>query len=140
MCIGIVGVGIWAILIGLIGGTLRDEDGVLALLITLLLLFTVIAIVNINSKKNKLITGVIYNWMVWLTPFLIPMLTYLIREAYENPCYNYQHYDCPPPHEIYTWINNHWIQIHTGNIVFIVILFLFAFIPMARKWQSNPEE
>ncbi len=137
---GIVGVGIWCILLMLIGVSLRWENGILGFLLFLWVLFFTSSCFLIYSSRMKLYAGVIFNWFIWLTPFVEIIIYVLLRDVFASPCSPSYLKDCPPPHPLYTWLDTYMFEINITNITVIFILMFLMFIPLARKWQSNPEE
>jgi hypothetical protein len=134
----IIGAIVWCILVGLIVTTIHNGEGVLILLLVIWLFYMGASLIQIFGRSRKIYAGVFFNWFYWSTAFLIPLVMGLIYEATDIPCNNYP--DCPPDPPIHTWIQQHFIQINWVNIVFMLILTLAVFIPLAMKWQAKAEE
>lgn len=136
--VALVGLGVLAIIVSLIAVTVRAGDNFAAFPLTLWVLFIFVTLLWIFNRENKLFAGVTFNWVMWFTPAVIPIVFYLI---YENTGFDYSldnHMDYETP--IHKWIRQNWNIINTINLLALVAAVYLAYIPLARKWQSNPEE
>jgi len=140
---GIVGMGLWSILIALTTVLLNLNDGFLLLIFSIWVTTVIVGSILIISQKKKQLSGILYNWIFWVTPFIIPLIAAYIEFSTNNGCYYYSYntemantFEC----SINKWISSHWLLINSVNILVVLVVIYFAFIPLARKWQSNPEE
>lgn len=142
--VGIIGIGLWAILLTLVEVTAHVGKGFPTLLILIWIGLLIFMYAGINNKGNKLITGFVYNWVLWFAPLVIPLIFVAIEIATDNDCYFYNEMGekmiQKPGCEIHHWINEHWYHIGFSNMAATLALIWLVFIPQARKWQSNPEE
>lgn len=145
--IALLGLGLWMILIGLVEVSFRLDDDLIILIVFLwAVLFFVMANL-IQTKSKKLFAGIIYNWIFWLAGFIIPLIIIRLDVIGRRNCYDYGYYGyeklnqaITPACKMHYWIDHNWLLINVANIIIGLLLIYFVFIPLARKWQSNPEE
>lgn len=138
---GLIGEGLWSIIITLCIVIFRLEKGIIPFILLIWVCLTALGVKQILSKTNKLLSGVIYNWVFWFTPFVLPLIALHIDITTNASCYSFitkrsNSTLCKLNH----WIDKHWVDIHFINVVICLAAIYFIFIPLARKWQSNPEE
>lgn len=138
---GLIGVGLWSIIIVLSTVIFRLSEGIIPFVLLLWVIFIVFGISQIITKKAKLISGIVFNWIFWFTPAVIPLIFTQVGIISAKKCFTYvplraRSSAC----ETSKWITNHWEMILYLNVVLMLVLIYFVFIPLARKWQSNPEE
>lgn len=141
----LIGVGLWAIVLGLVFTLSNMQDkGTLYVLLFLFFVFISAAIGIIRSKGNKFISGLAYLWAIWMQLSALPMLVVIVMESYRHdqriinthPGYRMEEVKSP----VYTWLEAHMDAIFTANLGLFLILLILVYIPLARKWQANPEE
>jgi hypothetical protein len=136
--IALIGIIVWSIIIGLVSNSSREIEVTIVFVLILWLLFADIAFLQIKNQEQKRFSGVFLNWFIWSTSFVIPLVISLIFHLTYVPCPVGS--DCPPEIPLHTWIGGHWTAIHLSNIVVMIVLIFVLFIPLARRWQANPEE
>ncbi len=136
---GAVGIGLWTILLTLIavGFHLNKQLPVLLLLIGIIV--SIVGILYIVNRKKKLLSGIIYNWMLWFMPFVLPLIFVAIEINTDYNCH-LKEFKETTNCQINYWINTNWVLINSTNMVLVIALIFFVFIPLVRKWQSNPDE
>lgn len=137
--IAIIGVGIWSILIALVmvNVSYQYSDQVFpAILMGLFVVFVIYLTTSVRNKNNKLIAGVVLNWVIWLLPAILPLLWTFLIEVTEVECYQGT---CPdtPFHDFLRW---NWSALLWGNLAVVILSMYLWLIPVARRWQANPEE
>jgi hypothetical protein len=137
---GIIGILLWVILFSLLQVIVGRYNGLSIVRLFVWALLFVIIIINTSTKKRKLITGIAINWVLWFAPFVILIIMMLTYEYTYVPCHDYYNISCPPQPEINVWISENWDTIHIINIIALVTTMWLVFIPLAKKWQANPEE
>lgn len=138
---GLIGVGLWSIIIVLAVVIFRLEEGIIPFILLLWALFTVFGTSQIINKKAKLISGIVYNWVFWFTPFVIPLIFTQIGIISAKKCFTLAPIGARTSAcDTSKWITNHWELILYLNVAVMLVVIYFAFIPLVRKWQSNPEE
>lgn len=145
----LVGIGIWAILLGLLFNltNLKDE-GVFYVLLFLCFVFLFVAVGLIQSSDKKFISGLAFLWAMWSQLAVLPLIMALLTEYYRFVSVEPMEYSemanqatyVGGNHPVYTWIKQNTEALFTGNLVFFLILLVLIYIPLARKWQANPEE
>ena len=133
--IALIGSIIWAILFGLLGGTVLRHSGLPIFYLALTAAFFIYTAVSIGARKGKTNAGVSFVWALWALPFFIPVCFAAISmiSSYSHD-YEYQRSG------IATWIDEHWVLIWNTNLVSVVLMIAFVMLPMARKWQAMPDE
>ena len=137
--LSLIGIGLWAILLALIGVGLGLNKEFPMLLVFIWMLIFVIGVVQIVNRKKKLLAGIAYNWILWFMPFVLPLIFVFIDSTTNKDCYKAElkeTINCQINH----WIDTHWVLINSVNIALVIVLVFFVFIPLVRKWQSNPDE
>jgi len=143
--IAAVGSGLWAMLFGL-GAAFTRGSSLFAMFMYMILAIAFIgyATVNILRKKNKSFAGFSFLRFTWMLPALVPLFfTFLERAVFREDMYVYDqagNAEYIGPHPVYLWINDHWGLINACNMVFVVLMIAWVLIPLARRWQANPEE
>jgi hypothetical protein len=139
--VGLIGVGLWSIIIVLSVVIFNLKEGVIPFVLLLWLLLTVFSVKQIISKKAKLLSGIVFNWIFWFTPAVIPLIIAQIGIISAKKCFTLAPIGARTAAcDTSKWLTAHWEHMAYGNIVIMLVLIYFAFIPLARKWQSNPEE
>lgn len=138
--IGIVGIGLWSIIVVLISILLKLDKEILPLIFIIWLSVVIVGSNLILARIKKQLAGIMYNWIFWVTPFIIPLTMAYTDIITNDSCYlysqNYDEYWCDVNH----WIDGHLLLMFSVNILVMLLVIYFVFIPLARKWQSNPEE
>lgn len=138
--IALIGIGLWIIVTVLIIVILKLEDNIFLLVLGIWAVLTFLAIRLILAKGSKLLSGILYNWAFWFTPAVIPFIVLYISVTASGKCSSVIPNYNPTLCNLNRWIgkNPEWILLI--NCIVILLAVYFVFIPLARKWQSNPEE
>ena len=134
-----VGIGLWTILLALVGTALRIDKQFPVLLLCIWVIVSVLCIIYIVNRKKKLLSGIMYNWILWFMPFVLPLIFVAIEFNTSHNCHLEafkETINC----QINQWINTNWVLINSVNILLIAVTLFLVFIPLVRKWQSNPDE
>jgi hypothetical protein len=143
--IAIIGCGIWCAIFGVLAAFGSGVDSGYALSFIFILLsiaFAIASITLIRSKQSKRNAGVLYLWSLWSTPALIPTIMVWLQHI-TSPKDIYEpvrKISITPPAPLYDWIQSNWPLIATSNLTLFLLLLIFLYIPLARKWQAMPEE
>jgi len=134
----LVGSGLVAILVSLVVVSSNQSELALYLIWLLYILFHLGAFVFIRSRLHKFLSGVLFLWTLWMQLSILPMIWGKLEDHYREIN------NMIPGNEVsnptYTWLNRHWHELLEFNLVFTFILLLVFFMPLAKKWQANPEE
>lgn len=138
----VIGTGIWAILLTIIGANLRSSYAMDIISLFLVLLFAIMATTLITKRMNKLHAGIWLNWLSFSLFAIIPIVADIIlnNTGEIRECVNHVWTVTRPELPIHTWIRSHWDVINEINIAFGFLFMLFVLIPLAYRWQSNPSE
>lgn len=140
--IAVIGANIWAAVFGVLLALVRLEHHMLLIFLMLAFAFLGVSVYLIGRRESKTRAGVLYLWSLWAFPAVIPALASWI-ERITSPASYYRdgvvgYVEEPAP--VHDFIREHWLMISTGNVLLMVAVLLFLFIPLARKWQAMPEE
>ncbi|MFM6984595.1 MAG: hypothetical protein ACKOXF_10720 [Chitinophagaceae bacterium] len=140
--VSVLGSGVVFILFAIITNLLTYENDIVYFYLGFTLLCIIMAIQSIQSKKNKLHSGVWLNWSAFALSGFIPVVMKLI---YDNTgeirnCINHYYVIVRPEAPIHDWIGSNWELIHAGNFALLIVYFFVVYIPLAYKWQANPSE
>lgn len=142
----LIGTGLWAIVLGLVFSLfdIRDE-GVISVFLFLFLAFLAFAIWLIRSRENKFLSGLIFLWAIWSQLAVLPLIAAFVMERF-----GYQetvitsvdgHTNIEERRTIsYIWLKENIEHVFSVNLLLFLILLILIYIPLARKWQANPEE
>jgi len=133
--IALVGTGIMGILTGIIGivGSSFEVYGILWIFITLASILYFIAICYNGSGKS--ISGIVLNNVLWLTPWLIPLVYMTTTSiARRNDQYDYMNYESSFAKTLTDYSN---IMMY-GNLVLVVIYMYFLTVSI-KKWKGIAE-
>lgn len=138
--LSLLGSVLWGIILSLIGISSNMEEGMMLLFVILALGFVIFSFMAIREKGNKLFSGLTLVWFTWMLPSIIPLIFGFIYSSTRLPCqYVGNTYNCPT-HPMHAWIDQNWLLINSMNFIFILLVVVFVLLPLARKWQANPEE
>lgn len=142
----LIGVGLWAIVLGLVF-SLSDmkEKGVFSVFLFLFLAFLALAIWLIRGKENKLFSGLTFLWAIWSQLAVLPLIVAFVMEAYgyEETIVKTIEGQISVERQrttAYTWFNDNIEHVFSINLGLFLVLLILIYIPLARKWQANPEE
>ena len=139
--IALIGAGIWVAVFGVFGAVMRTEYGLMVIFLLLTIAFLITAIYLISHRDSKRIAGVTLLWALWAIPAFLPLLAAWIWHM-TQPAYDYsvEGKIKQQPAPVYDWISSNWPLINGANVLLVIGLIAFLFIPLARKWQAMPEE
>ncbi|NHN27827.1 hypothetical protein FIA58_019285 [Flavobacterium jejuense] len=110
-----------------------------------LILFTIVGIIIYffwvySIKKNIQLTRVILNMILWSFSTFIPIVYFLLIEAYRYQDYLYdseiqKYYENP----FYIWLKDHALEMFSVNFIVSVIALFFLSI-IIRNWKGLAEE
>ncbi|MHB1278191.1 MAG: hypothetical protein ACYC1Q_07320 [Bacteroidia bacterium] len=141
----LIGTGLWAILLGLIFSfSDMEEVGVFSVSLFLFLAFLALAVWLILGKENKFFSGLTFLWAIWSQLAVLPLILAFVSEVYKYEERVVDTVQGPIVKEVktplYTWISDNIEYLFTANLVLFLLLLILVYIPLARKWQANPEE
>ncbi|HYG52496.1 MAG TPA: hypothetical protein VD905_16405, partial [Flavobacteriales bacterium] len=112
------------------------------LVIVLCTLFFTCAVIFIRKKIFRTMAGAWLIWFMGSVGFVFPFIMDLIYRSTHQQMECIDHIMTVTYREpaIHGWISNNWDTIGYLNVVLVTVLVIFLIIPMAIKWQSNPEE
>lgn len=137
----VIGLGIWGILYALFSFSIGSKDGMETVWLLWVLVMAAIAISRILARRNKTLAGLAHLWWFWMTPLFIPvLLDYLATMAYRRsePELGMPMVDTRP--QFWIWVSEHQEAIWTLNLGAVILIAVFIWIPLARRWQAVPEE
>lgn len=140
--IAIIGSIFWIILVSLISIQANSEIFFFYFILFLFALFFVTSFVLIRKKTWKTIGGVGFIWAMILLPSLLPIVMGLIyhHTTEITECINHRWQIVYPEPPIHGWIRENWELINGANIALKIGMMFTYIIPLAIRWQSNPEE
>lgn len=137
----LIGAPLWGILFMLLGVISRNTPTLTVMYIILALLFLIVSSVNIFNRSNKKYTGVLLTWFFWALPSFLPVCFAFLQSISRPETWYLNNMDHNATHDgLYYMIENNWNTILYGNFIFIFMISCMVVIPLARKWQSNPEQ
>jgi hypothetical protein len=110
------------------------------LFVTLCIYFSIICI----QKKGKRWSGIVLNQILWLLPGILPMIyttvMYLVKKhsGYNNR-YNFQTKSKVEEFPKIDWLEENGMLLVFINLA-IVVLIMFTFSEIIKKWRGIPEE
>ena len=143
--ISIVGILVWSILIGLfVAGAGGSASAFAVFCILLWISFGLIGWANLRTGSSKTLTGVVLNWHIYLTPFIIHFLLLIVQDYYDDRARylsslsedEYMQLNYP----FSFWITHHIIEIVIVNFFLVLIYIAWLFNRWSKKWQVMPEE
>jgi hypothetical protein len=145
--LALVTTGILALVFSISTAVIRYPDDWIveaAIYITIIASF-IVALQLIRKRTMRQVAGIALICFIWSFPFLIPGILNLLadRSLRSGRLYELgeiQTYTNDKPPYIYEWVHTHEDLIHGLNVVFIILMAAFVIIPLARRWQANPEE
>lgn len=142
----LIGVGLWAIVLGLVFSLSdMEEEGVFSVFLFLFLAFLALAIWLIRGKENKFFSGLTFLWAIWSQLAVLPLIVAFVMETYGYEETVVRTIDGQINVEkvrttAYTWFNDNIEHVFSFNLGLFLVLLILIYIPLARKWQANPEE
>lgn len=144
--ISVVGTLVWMILVGLVAAGSHDAESILYFLLILCAAFLLIAFGLLNSRSSKTTTGVLLNWHVYLAPFAVMLVVFII-DSYRSHTAS-QYYSSRIDVEAFmrqnypfsTWVVAHEANIFLVNILMVACYVAFVFNGLAKRWHLLPEE
>lgn len=138
----LLGLGLLMILGGIISMQLSSMEEI-SLLYGLFTLFCLIMASNQIINRNSKFTSAVF--LIWSALFLSALIPVIFMNIYEGSygngnCSNGKYYILVPEPPIHSWINKNWNLINWMNISFMMLYFIALIIPLAYKWQANPNE
>jgi hypothetical protein len=143
--ISILGTIVWSIIFALFGMSSNGE-GISGFYVILFLVFLTLTLAMLAVKRNKVVTGVLLSWHMFMLPFLILVLMTLIQNAYLNDLsYNYYPYYrddsiAQKDHPIGYWVYYHRELLWWLNLPVVFLYTSIVFTRLGKKWHIMPEE
>ena len=143
--ISIVGILVWSILIGLfVAGAGGSASAFAVFCILLWISFGLIGWANLKTRSSKTLTGVVFNWHIYLTPFIIHFLLLIVQDYYDDrsqSIINQSEDEYMQLHYPFSfWVTNHIIEIVIVNFFLVLVYTAWLFNRWAKKWQVMAEE
>jgi hypothetical protein len=136
-----IGMGVWAILFAILANFTKDNTLQYVFITAWIILFFM-SFYLIKRKSKKILSATFLTWSIYGYLALIPIIFNLIRENTQEVkmCVNRLWKIITPEHPIHSWIINNKDTINMINITSCIIFIVLVIIPLAYKWQSNPNE
>jgi hypothetical protein len=136
-----IGMGVWAILFAILANFTKDNTLQYVFITAWIILFFM-SFYLIKRKSKKILSATFLTWSIYGNLALIPIIFNLIRENTQEVkmCVNRLWKIITPEHPIHSWIINNKDTINMINITSCIIFIVLVIIPLAYKWQSNPNE
>lgn len=144
--IALVSFGIVGIIIGILS-ILNLSGYTFSILATIVFVgLLVYFIIICKTKKNKGISGITLNQLIWMLPSICPIIYFTaFHYAKEVSGYNSRHYDSESNFrtQIEEFPKIEWLEAHTlhfiGLNILIVILLMYVFSVQIKKWKGIAE-
>lgn len=145
----IIGSIVWAVIVGLImSGLSREANSLPELYITLCTLFFIAAVINLQRQRQKLVTGALLCWHIYLFPFVILMINFIIDNYYQDKEYRLYNSSnnidtikiMAEKYPVSSWVHAHSTEIIFLNLCFVIIYIIFVFNKLAKRWYIMPAE
>ncbi|HWJ28041.1 MAG TPA: hypothetical protein VNS32_15955, partial [Flavisolibacter sp.] len=145
----IIGSIVWAVIIILImSRSSGNSSSFSELCMTLCAVFLITGLINLKAQKQKLVTGALLCWHVYLIPFFFLLLSSIFNNYYqeqESAFYrNGYNMDATmimsEKYPISSWIHAHFTEIAFMNLCVVIIYIMFIFNKLAKSWHVTPEE
>ena len=141
--ISVVGAVVWCILLALMAAAIRSEMAFGILYLFLFVLFSILALAGLYSKRTKVATGVLLNWHIYMAPTVLLAIAFLIAFFYQDAPQLYGVYDSARhcmDYPIGCWVDNNIETIAWGNLIVSLLYITFIFNRFTKKWHIMPEE
>jgi hypothetical protein len=136
-----IGMGVWAILFAILSNFIKDNTLLYVYLVGWIILFSM-SFYMIKNKSKKILSATFLIWSIYgffaLVLIIFKIIEYNTKEV--KMCVNRLWKIITPEHPIHSWIINNKDTINVINITSCIIFIVFVIIPLAYKWQSNPNE
>lgn len=135
--ISIVVTGILNIFYGIFSAVTSSGMTYVILILLTILGFGIYYIIILLNRKSIQLSRIALNIFLWSFTTFVPIIYFLIMEAYKYKDYRYRYtyYDSP----IYKWLNEHILEMFALNFVFAAIV-LFFLSRSIRNWKGLAEE
>jgi|GEM_PF-2167848 len=133
----LIGSGIVALLVSLLVISSNQGDFVLYFIGCLYGLFFLGSVALIRTRNRKFFSGILFLWTLWMQLSILPMIWGKLEDYHRHGYYD-NAYEATNP--TYQWITSHWHEMLEFNLILTLLLLAFVFMPLAKKWQANPEE
>jgi hypothetical protein len=136
-----IGMGVWSILFAILANFTKDNTLQYVFITAWIILFFM-SFYLIKTKSKKILSATFLIWSIYGYLALIPIIFNLIKENTQEVkmCVNRLWKIITPEHPIHSWIINNKDTINIINITSCIIFIVLVIIPLAYKWQSNPNE
>jgi hypothetical protein len=142
--ISLVGAAIWCIFFALLGAASASVNAVAVLFLFLFLLFTIISLLQLKTKSQKTITGILLNWHIYTIPIVLIAIAGIIAANYEAhtryTIYDNNLIDNCRQYPFSCWVSEHFETIAWGNLAFSLLYSIFIVNLLTKKWHVLPEE
>jgi hypothetical protein len=136
-----IGMGVWAILFAILSNFIKDNTYQYVYLVGWIILFSM-SFYLIKNKSKKILSATFLIWSIYGYLALVFIIFKIIEDNTKEVkmCVNRLWKIITPEHPIHSWIINNRDTINLINITSCIIFIVFVIIPLAYKWQSNPNE
>ncbi len=136
--ISVVGTIVWAIVVGLFAATSGESLTIPVLLLCLCFLFLVAPFVSMKENAAKTFSGVSLNWHVYLVPFVVMLLVWLISDYYSSQQIVHTNYDTADELKKLRFPISYWVTENTTNIFLVNLFLMIAYVALAfNKWAKR---
>ncbi len=136
-----IGIGVWSILFAIIANFIKDDSIQYVYIVVWIILFSM-SVYMIKNKSKKILSATFLIWSIYGFFALVLIIFKIIEDNTKEVkmCVNRLWKIITPEHPIHSWIINNKDTINLINITSCIIFIVFVIIPLAYKWQSNPNE
>lgn len=137
-----IGMGVWIIIFAIMSNFIKDESLLSYIYLFLWLVIFILGMYWIIKKNRKTWSATFLIWSIYGFLALIPIIFEIIKDNTREVkmCVNRLWKIITPEHPIHSWIINNKDTIQLLNITTCIIFIVLVIIPLAYKWQSNPNE
>jgi hypothetical protein len=119
---------------------LKDEQLFLAIWVIIVLTLLFYYFITLR-KKTKNISAIILNVLIWLLPFLVPVIYFISMEYAESLNTNYTDKNGEyriHEHPLYTWLSEYGGIMLLLNLL-LVVVYMYFFTISIKKWKGLAE-
>jgi len=131
---------LWGIITGMYLTFSRSSNDGEGLFIIYSIGFGLCSTLLIFNKANKLLSAVFLNLFTWSLIYVIPVIYEYIKDHARRKYNNSEDMiKSPEAEKLYEFYRQNENTAHFLGFVFIFLMVSFVIIPLAKKWQANPE-
>jgi len=138
--IALLSILLWGILTGMYFAFNKSADNHEYLFVFYFCLFGFLSIFMIYTQANKTLGAVFLNLFTWSLIYIIPLIYQtLLHNARRGHSYMEGEQQNPKAFNSYQFYKEYQDLSFVISFVFIILMVSFVIIPLAKKWQANPE-